>query len=441
MEEIGYIIVQIFVLLLAAKVLGSVFEHFKMPALIGEILAGVIFINLILFFPDTGTLIHFYPDVFVKDDTHFLHVMGEVGVIFLLFMVGLETRFSDLLRVGRAALYVAILGILIPLFGGFALMIAYDPSNVSLAILVGTAMFAMSTGIAIEVLRNMNAMSSKEAKIIIGAAVIDDILCLSLLAVISGVVTPETTVMTIFVNTIIVILFLVFAFGLISYIMRYAKRRKQKIMEKYKNADMHGDIAVSCNVADFHEMRSHPSELSILGLEVLVCLGMAALSTTIGLAGIIGAFVAGMLFAEFKDTMPCEENFNTITSFMLPFFFIYVGMMVRFDDFAVDMLPLLAAMIAVAVVTKLASGYWGARKEKMSKDSSLLIGVSMIPRGEVGIIVASIGLTLGVFTNQMFTTVILMTLATSIIAPPLIAWAYKRMHRRICEESAEPKKL
>ncbi|MDR2698166.1 MAG: cation:proton antiporter [Candidatus Methanoplasma sp.] len=441
MEAIGYIIIQIFILLLAAKLLGSIFERLKMPSLIGEILAGVIFINLVLFFPDAGGLLHFDPNEFMHDESHFLHVMGELGVIFLLFMVGLETKFSDLMKVGKTALYVALLGIAMPLLGGFALMLAYDPNNVNLALLVGTAMFAMSTGIAIEVLRGLNAMSSREAKIIIGAAVIDDILCLSLLAMISGIVAPGTDMTSIAVNTIIVVVFLVFAFGLISRIRKMADRRKHRMIERYKHADLHGEIAIGSSVSEFHEIRSHPSELSVLGLAVLVCLGMAALSTTVGLAGIIGAFLAGMLFAEFKDTVPCEENFNTVTSFMLPFFFIYVGMMVKFDAFELGLLPLLVALIAVAVFTKFISGYLGARKGKLSKDSSTLIGVSMIPRGEVGIIVASIGLTLGVFSDQMFTSIILMTLATTMIAPPLISWAYKRMYKHTHEDhSASPHK-
>lgn len=442
MESIGYIIIQVFIMLLAAKVLGTVFERLKMPSLIGEILAGVLFINIIIFFPGTGDMLHFNPDEFLKDDTHFLHVMGELGVIFLLFMVGLETRFSDLMKVGKTALYVAILGILVPLLGGAALMLAYDPGNINLALLVGTAMFAMSTGIAIEVLRNMNAMGSKEAKIIIGAAVIDDILCLSLLAVISGVVSPNADMTSIIINTIIVCIFLAISFGFISRIRKIADRRRRRLIEKYKHAEIHGEIALSNDVSGFHEVRSHPSELSVLGIAVLVCLGMAALSSTIGLAGIIGAFLAGMLFAEFKDTVPCEENFNTVTSFMLPFFFIYVGMMVKFDEFEIELLPLLAALIAVAVLTKFVSGYYGARKGKMSKDSSVLIGVSMIPRGEVGIIVASIGLSIGVFTNQMFTSIMLMTLATSIVAPPLISWAYKRMYANMHENKqvhGEPK--
>ncbi|MCL2148235.1 MAG: cation:proton antiporter [Methanomassiliicoccaceae archaeon] len=434
MGEIGYIIIQIFILLLAAKALGGLFERFRIPSITGEILAGVIFINLILFFPDFGGLLHFDPDAFMKEDGHFLHVMGELGIIFLLFMVGLETKFSDLMKVGRTAMYVALLGIVIPLLGGLMLMLAFDPGNFNLALLVGTAMFAMSTGIAIEVLRNMNAMGSVEAKVIIGAAVIDDILCLSLLAVISGIVTPGIDTASIVINTVIVAVFLVFAFGLVSRIKRLAKIRRLNMLERYRNADMHGDIAVGHDVSEFHEKHSHPSELSMLGIAVLVCLGMSALSTTIGLAGIIGAFIAGMLFAEFKDTMPCEENFNALTSFMLPFFFIYVGMMVRFDNFDLGLIPLLAAMTVVAVLTKFLSGYWGARKGRMPKDSSTLIGVSMIPRGEVGIIVASIGLTLGVFSSSMFTSVILMVLATSVIAPPLIFWAYGRMQERIRAE-------
>ncbi|MDR0508530.1 MAG: cation:proton antiporter, partial [Candidatus Methanoplasma sp.] len=218
---------------------------------------------------------------------------------------------------------------------------------------------------------------------------------------------------------------------------KIAERRKRRLIERYKHADLHGDIAMSRDVSGFHEIRSHSSELSVLGIAVLVCLGMSALSATIGLAGIIGAFLAGMMFAEFKDTIPCEENFNTVTSFMLPFFFIYVGMMVRFDDFELGILPMLAALIAVAVVTKFVSGYYGAKKGKLSKESSVLVGVSMIPRGEVGIIVASIGLTIKVFDNQMFTTVMLMTLATSIIAPPLISWAYKRMYAHMHEEQKD----
>jgi len=137
-----------------------------------------------------------------------------------------------------------------------------------------------------------------------------------------------------------------------------------------------------------------------------------------------------MMFAEFKDTYPCETNFKILTAFLLPFFFIYVGMKVRLNDVSASILTLLVGLIIVAIVTKYVGGYIGARLGGVPKDSSVVIGMSMIPRGEVGIIVATIGLNLGIFTNEMFTAVILMAIATSIIAPSLITWAYHRMEQR-----------
>lgn len=428
MDAIGYIILQIFVLLLIAKVLGQAFEMMKMPSLIGQILAGVIFINLIILYPGVGDALHFYPDEFMHDETNFIHVMGEIGIIFLLFIVGLETRLGDLIKVGRTAMYVAVLGIVIPLLGGAALMLFYDPSNVNLALLVGTAMFAMSTGVTIGVLRDLDAMSSKEAKIIIGAAVIDDILCLSLLAIISGIVDKNTDNTTIILNAITVVIFLIITFVGIFKIRGVADRRRARMKNKCLcEVNPDGTVNDALDAKDAH--KKSRSELGFLGIAVLVCFGMSALSYTIGLAGIIGAFLAGMIFAEFKDTVPCEENFNVVTAFMLPFFFIYVGLMIRLDEFEIGMISLLVAMIIVAILTKFIGGYIGSAMDRMPSKSSVLIGVSMIPRGEVGIIVASIGLSLGIFTDSMFTVVIMMTLATSIVAPPLITWTYRNMHK------------
>lgn len=435
MDDIGYIILQLFLLLLLAKVLGRIFEKFKMPSLVGEILAGVIFINLALFYPD---LFHDFLDFSVtdyeNDHSHFLQVMGELGIIFLLFMVGLETKFSDLMKVGKPAMYVAVLGIIIPFIGG--ILFVFAPTiDMNAALLIGTAMFAMSTGITIEVLRNLNAMGTNEAKIIVGAAVIDDILCLTLLAIISGVVTPNTDTTQIIVNTVIVLIFIVGMFLYISKIKKIADRRRRRLLEARRRAGkIEGDLIIGAEVSDCHEVQP-VSEFSALSLAVLVCLGMAALSSVIGLAGIIGAFLAGMIFAEFKDTIPCEHNFNTVTTFMLPFFFIYVGMMVKFDNITSHIVLILVALIVVAVITKFLGGYLGAKLSGLQKDSSELIGYSMIPRGEVGIIVATIGLSLGVFTDELFTAVILMCLATSIIAPPLISRSYRKLQKNRAMEA------
>jgi len=427
MEELAFILLQLFILLLAAKGLGALLERFHMPALVGEILAGVAFINVILFFPGVGAAIHFDPDVFREDSTHFLNVMGELGIVFLLFTVGLETKFSDLMKVGRAATYVAVLGIIVPLIGGYAIghILGF---GFEVSLLIGTAMFAMSTGITVEVLKNLHAMNTKEAHVIVGASIIDDILCLSLLSVISGIVTPGTDQAAIVVNTVIVAVFLGVSFLYISKIKKLANLRRRRVMEARRSAgEVRGDIILE--IGKTHEDTGAPGSKRPVTLAILVCLGMAVLSSTIGLAGIIGSFLAGMMFAEFKDTLPCEKSFNTLTSFMLPFFFIYVGMQVELSYLEWSMASVLVALTAVAVATKFISGYYGAKVGSMSEDSSLLVGVSMIPRGEVGIIVATIGLSIGVFSNGMFTVVILMTLATSLIAPPLISWAYHRMER------------
>jgi len=178
-------------------------------------------------------------------------------------------------------------------------------------------------------------------------------------------------------------------------------------------------------------------ELSSVGLAIIVCLGLSALSVNIGLAAIIGAFLAGMIFAEFKSTIPCEHNFNVITYFMLPFFFIWVGMELQIDRINPGIFPLFSLIMVVAVITKYVAGYIGAKMGKLSHDSCHLIGVSFIPRGEVGIIVATIGLSSAVFSSDLFTAIILMALTTSMFVPPLMAHAYRKIEKRKAEAIQE----
>ena len=439
MGEVGSIIFLVFVLLVFAKVLGGLFEKMKLPALVGQIIAGIVFINLVLIFPEIGEFIGFDAESFLdihNSESHFLHIMGEIGIIFLLFTVGLHTKFSDLKKVGKVASYVAILGIIVPFAGG---MLFFFGGAVTwqVALLLGAALFGMSTAITVECLRNLDAMNSTEAKIIISASVIDDILCLMLLAIFSGILAPGEKDMTaIAINTITVILFVIMMFWGISKAKYFADRRRKTLIgiKKVGNRISGGDIIVGGTPADYHKTEPM-TQLNALGLAVIVCLGLATLSTTIGLVGIIGAFLAGMLFAEFKDTIPCEQNFNVLTYFMLPFFFIWVGMLVDYREISMSIVPLLAAIVVVAILTKYIGGYIGSRMGHLSKESANLIGVSMIPRGEVGIIVATIGLSTGLFEREMFTTILLMAIITSIITPPLVQHTWKKMAKK--KESAE----
>lgn len=421
------VVLQLFVLLILAKIIGGLFERFHMPKLIGEIIAGVIFINIFFVFPQPFIdLLGFGggPGGDLDFDISFLEIMGELGIIFLLFAVGLETRFSDIKKVGKTATYVAVLGVAIPFAGGM-LFLFFDNVSFEIALLIGTALFGTSTAVGVECLRSLDAMNSNEAKIIVSATIIDDILCLTLLGIIMGVIDGGGTAKMI-INIIIITAFILSMFFFISKVKALATRRKHvvnkiKSMRK-KPAEEGAEAAPAKNMSEF----------SALGLAIIVCLGLAALSTSIGLAAIVGAFLAGMMFAEFKDTVPVEHNFNIITYFMLPFFFIWVGMGVHLDALInVTILGMLGLMILIAVITKYVAGYLGAKSGKLTRDQAHLIGVSFIPRGEVGIIVATLGISRFVFDPmpEMYSVIILMAILTSIMTPPLMTHAWKKIQK------------
>jgi len=431
MEELANIIIQLFLLLVFAKILGSIFERFKMPKLIGEILAGILFINIVILSTETFHST-FFEDILgftvagFETPGHFLQVMGELGIIFLLFAVGLETKFGDMMKVGKTSTYIAILCLVIPFAGGM-LFIFHEDIGFHAAVLLGAAMFGSSTAVGVECLRNLDAMNTKEAKLIVSTTIIDDILCLTLIGVIVSASNDSGSTLMTIINVTIVAVFILFMFLFISKIKRIAARRKERLARNNAKKEMQREDLKA-------EHAKRMSELSVLGLAILVCLGLSAFSMTIGLAAIVGAFLAGMLFAEFKDTVPVEHNFNVVTYFMLPFFFIWVGMNVHLNAITVDILVLLTLIVVVAIFTKWIAGYIGAIKfVKLSKESAHLIGLSMLPRGEVGIIVATIGLHWGVFHEDLFAVIILMALITSIIVPPMMT----RMYKKIQENRAE----
>jgi Kef-type K+ transport system membrane component KefB len=437
---------QIFFLLLFAKAMGGLFEKFKMPKLIGEIIAGAIFINLVIFLPSFGTFLDFDVNLFNGLDPagnpipdhipSFFHIMGEIGIIFLLFAVGLETKLSDMKKVGKTASYIAILGIVIPFAGGM-MFILWGNGMISFnaALLIGAALFGSSTAVGVECLRNLNAMNTNEAKLIVSATIIDDILCLALIGVIIGAIDPGATTFSIVLNTVIVAAFVIFMFFFVSKVKKMAGQRKKR-MQQREEKRIEKIERIGGERPEVREPKPM-GELGVLGIAVLVCVGLAAFSANIGLAAIIGAFLAGMIFAEFKDTIPIEHNFNVITYFMLPFFFIWVGMELQFNRVNPEILPLFAVLLVVAIITKYAAGYLGGKMGKLSHESCHLIGVSFVPRGEVGIIVATIGLGSLVFTHDVFTAVILMALVTSMIVPPLMTRGWRKLEQKRAEAFEE----
>jgi len=397
------ILVQLFFLILLAQVAAYVCKKIKVPPVVGEILVGIIIANLFI----SGYSLFTILDLSNPNSIPVFNVFSELGVIFLLFAVGLVTPFHELRQVGRTAGLVAVLGVILPFFSGLALMFLFGRTTLE-ALLIGAAMVATSVGITARVLKDLGVMESIEGRVIIGAAVIDDVLGLIVLAMISGIAQGGTLNLA----DIAVVAALAVAFVLVVIYI-------SALLPK---------VRTSSPVMSALKKRKPRKAWSPLPLALLVCFGLSALASYLNLAAIVGAFLAGMLFAEFRDVWPCEEKFGPINELFVPFFFLFIGIQVNLGEFAnTAIIVLMLAVILVAIVTKFVGCGLGARK--LGARSAAVVGVGMIPRGEVGIIVASIGLTSGVIGNDLFTVVVAMSLVTTLLAPWLITFAFNRRNR------------
>lgn len=393
--DLGQILLLLFVVVLLARLLAFVFERIKLPTVVGEIIAGVIIGNTLL-----------YEVLHVEANFLFLELLAELGVIFLLFAVGLETRFSDLSRVGRSAIYVAVLGVIIPFASGYLIMASLGNPPAE-AMFIGAALVATSVGITARVIRDLRLTDTTEAKVIIGAAVIDDILGLIVLAVVSGAAGGGG------LNIIDIIIVAGMALSFVLAIILISTKVLPLTIKPHP-----ADAAV-CGME--HRKRG----VSPLALAIIVCFGLSAMASVFGLAAIIGAFLAGMVFAEYKERWPCEESFESINELMTPFFFVFVGIQVSLAAFTdLWLLAFALGITVVAILTKYVGCGLGARS--LGRRSASIIGIGMSPRGEVGIIVASIGLSVGVLTESLYAVVVFMSIATTLIAPPLLVRAFRK---------------
>ncbi|HOQ25952.1 MAG TPA: cation:proton antiporter, partial [Methanomassiliicoccaceae archaeon] len=267
--SIETVLLQIFVLFLFAKVAGMVCERLKVPSVIGEIFAGIIIANTILF-----------QWLSLDVDLGLFEVLAELGVIFLLFAVGLETPFSELRKVGGTAMKVAVLGVVLPFLAGFAMFMAID-NNLNEALFIGAAMVATSVGITARVISDMNLTRTLESRIIVGAAVIDDVLGMIVLAIVMGVAMgSEGGILDIILVSAEAVLFVLMVIFLGSILLPKLRRRY---------AEQRGPSSpLQCG-------ERKRMALSPLPFAMVVCLGLAVLATVAGLAAIIGAFLAGMV--------------------------------------------------------------------------------------------------------------------------------------------------
>lgn len=381
-DDVSTALLSLFVLLLAAKLGDEVCRRIGQPVVIGEILAGVIVGPAVLGWIELDTVIS---------------VFAELGVIFLLFWVGLETKLGDIRSVGRSAGLVGALGVVIPVVSGILLALAFGAST-STAVFIGAALAATSVGITSAILVELDLQSGVAGRTILGAAVIDDILALMVLAVATGIATEGSVSVTEIGLLVLLSVGFLALFGL------------------------GGQKLLSSRPAMLEAPRFADSPLLPA---VLICLGLAVLAAEIGLAAVIGAFLAGMIIAETKDQNSIETEIAPIYAFFAPFFFASIGVQLVISEFREpETLLLLAGVTLLAVVTKYAGAWLGSRSLS-SRDRSI-VNVGMIPRGEVGIIVAGLGYSEGAIDAEIFAVVVGMAILTTLMAPYMIRAAARR---------------
>jgi Kef-type K+ transport system membrane component KefB len=376
------ILIGLFVVYVAAQVGAEIAGRLRLPAVVGEIAAGCIVGPSVL-----GWVTPNEP----------LEVLAEIGAVLLLFSVGLETRIGDLKKVGKVAGIVGVAGVVLPFILGaaWAHFAGFDTNR---ALFTAAAFVATSAGITARVLSDLGALGRIESRVILGAAVIDDILAMLLLGVVTALQDGGG------VDTVRLLIVLVQAVGFVTVIAVFGTRLMRR-----RSSLLDAPI----------------SPLSPLTLSLAGCLGLAALASQIGLAAIIGAFLAGMVAAESQQRHVLERQLQPLMALLVPFFFVLTG--AKIDLASLGSGPVLASLAVItvlAIVGKLIGCGLGALS--LGRGSALLVGIGMVPRGEVGIIVASLGKKAGVFGDQVYALIIAMSLLTSIVAPPALSFLLKR---------------
>lgn len=380
MEHTTQVLLQLFLMFAAAKLLGAVFMRFRQPAVIGEILAGVILGPYVLKIVSPSEL-----------------TMGiaEIGVIILLFTVGLEIKPNDLLRVGGRATLVAVLGIIIPFAGGFFYMRYVGHSTLE-SVFTGTALVATSVGITARVLADMNILNTEVARVILGAAVVDDILGMILLAIVSSVSEGHVSYLSL---GVVIGEAVAFTLVVVFWGSRVVGRIRPRMNSVYSR---------------------NPAFI----ISLLACLGLSVAASYIGMAAIIGAFLAGLAIADHREEWGITERIYALYEFLVPFFFVVMGAQLNLRTFLDRSIIATALIIStIAILTKLIGCGLGAFK--MGARDAIRIGFGMVPRGEVGIIVGLVGLRLHTISDAVYSIVIVMTIITTLMAPPVLRLLFK----------------
>ena len=396
--EAGFIevIIAVGILLAAAKLMGELFSRIKLPIVLGELLAGMIIgpfaLGAFLLHPETGeSILKIGPE---------LRTLGEIGAIVILFMAGLEMTPKEFLRGGKASFTVGTLGVVVPFFAGLLVFQAFGYDALQ-AMMIATALTATSIAISIQVLKEFNKIKSPEARLIIAAAVVDDILAIAVLSVVTSFGGSEALDNIDLLDVTFTILKVLgfFAAILIAAIFILPKVITPRIWK---------------------------STGSVEGIATASFFGAAAIAGTLGLSPIVGAFAVGMALSATKVFEKIENFISRIGLIFAPLFFAIIGAQVDFRTVNLDVLMLSAVVIAIAISTKLLGCGLPSILFLKNKTAGMRVGIGMISRGEVGLIVAGVGLSSGVLTGDVYTTIVLMVAVTTIITPIWLKMDYRK---------------
>ncbi len=389
-----HVMISLGILLFAAKLMAELFHKIKLPIVLGELLAGIIVGPFAL-----GALPLVDGEPLVVLDQTIRHI-GEIAAVVILFIAGLEITPREFLRGGAAAFTVGSLGVVVPFFVGYYAFTAFGIEALQ-SILIATALTATSIAISIQVLTELGRMQSKEARLILGAAIVDDILAIAVLSVVVTMVQTGNTQPAIF-DIVLLIMQVLGTFAAILIV----------------------SVLVIPRV--LHTERLWKSKGSLEGIVTAAFFAAAGVAAFLGLSPIVGAFAIGMAVASTRIIKQVHEYVDKLQIIFAPLFFAIIGAQVDLRGVNLDVLFIAGIIIAIAVVTKLIGCGLPSLLFLKDKARSMRVGIGMVSRGEVGLIVAGVGVSSGALTNDIYTAVIIMVAATTIITPIWLKISYKK---------------
>jgi len=400
------VIIGVCILLFAAKLMAEVFVRFNLPMVLGELLAGMIVgpfaLGAFLVF-DGEPLLTIGPEI---------KTLGEIGAIVILFMAGLEMTPKEFLRGGKASFTVGTLGVVVPFAVGLLVFQAFGFDALQ-SMIIATAMTATSIAISVQVLNEFGKIKTREARLIIGAAIVDDILAIAVLSVVSSLAV-EGNVENIDITAVTITILEVL--GFFAAMM----------------------IAAIFLVPKLVAPRVWKAKGGIEGITTAAFFGAAALAGFLGLSPIVGAFAVGMALSTTKVFHKIEKFVDKIGLIFVPLFFAIIGAQVDFRHVDLEILMLSGIVIAVAVATKLFGCGLPAWYFLKNKAQGMRVGIGMISRGEVGLIVAGVGLAPGLLSDSVYSTIIIMVAATTLITPIWLKMEYRKDQVKTDQPSPEP---